>query len=78
MDLQLSGRVALVTGASSGLGLAIARELSQEGASVAMVARREDILRKEAADLSAATKRGIVVMNTPGGNTVTRWAKVRS
>lgn len=57
MDLGLQGRVALVTGASSGLGLAIARELSHEGASVAMVARREDVLRKEAADLSAATSR---------------------
>jgi 3-oxoacyl-[acyl-carrier protein] reductase len=49
-----------VTGASSGLGLAIARELSQEGASVAMVARREDLLRKEAAELSAATSRRVL------------------
>jgi len=56
MDLGLSGRVALVTGASSGLGLAIARELCHEGASVAMVARREDVLRKAAADLSASAK----------------------
>lgn len=60
MDLQLNGRVALVSGASSGLGLAIARELSQEGASVAMVARREDLLRKEAAELSAATSRRVL------------------
>jgi 3-oxoacyl-[acyl-carrier protein] reductase len=57
MDLQLEGKVALVTGASSGLGLAIARELSQEGASVAMSARREDLLRKEAAELSKMTSR---------------------
>lgn len=60
MDLQLNGRVALVSGASSGLGLAIARELSQEGASVAMVARREDMLRKEAAELSAASSRRVL------------------
>lgn len=57
MDLGLSGRVALVTGASSGLGLAIARELCQEGASVAMVARREDLLRHVAGDISQSTKR---------------------
>jgi 3-oxoacyl-[acyl-carrier protein] reductase len=60
MDLGLTNRVALVSGASSGLGLAIARELSHEGAAVAMVARREDVLRKEAGDLSAATKHRVL------------------
>jgi 3-oxoacyl-[acyl-carrier protein] reductase len=54
MDLGLNGKVALVTGASSGLGLAIARELAQEGAAVAIVARRADELEREAAAMSKA------------------------
>jgi 3-oxoacyl-[acyl-carrier protein] reductase len=55
MDLGLNGKVALVAGASSGLGLAIARELAQEGVQVAMVARRQAELERQAADISART-----------------------
>ena len=60
MDLGLNGKVALVTGASSGLGLAIARELSQEGASVAIVARRKDELERNAADITAHTRHRVL------------------
>lgn len=41
MDLGLKGKVALVTGASKGLGRAIAEELAQEGADVSICARGE-------------------------------------
>lgn len=43
---RLDGRVAIVTGASSGLGVAFARALSQAGASVALAARRLDRLER--------------------------------
>ncbi|WP_203566814.1 SDR family oxidoreductase [Aestuariimicrobium ganziense] len=51
MDLGLHDRCFLVTAASSGLGLASARALVAEGARVVMVARRADLLEREAAAL---------------------------
>jgi 3-oxoacyl-[acyl-carrier protein] reductase len=59
MDLGLAERVALVAGASSGLGLAIARELAAEGAAVAMVARRRELLEREAAEIGRRHHRAV-------------------
>ncbi|HMK67395.1 MAG TPA: SDR family oxidoreductase [Stellaceae bacterium] len=52
MDLQLEGKTALVTGASMGIGRAIARLLAREGVRLAVVARREALLRELAAEIA--------------------------
>src|SRR6185437_4889635 len=60
MELGLSGRTAIVCGASSGMGLAIAESLAAEGANVAMFARRRELLEREAERLGALSVRGDV------------------
>ena len=53
-DLDLSGRVAFVTGASSGLGAQFARTLARAGAGVVLAARRLDRLKTLRAEIEAA------------------------
>jgi len=60
VDLGLKGRTALVAGASSGLGLATAEALAAEGANVSMLARRRDLLEREADRVGALAVRGDV------------------
>lgn len=54
MDLQLRGKVALVTAASKGLGKATARQFAREGAKVAICARSE-LIDKTAAEIASET-----------------------
>ena len=58
MNLGLERRTAVVCGASSGMGLATAEALAEEGAHVAMFARRRDLLEREADRLGALAVRG--------------------
>jgi 3-oxoacyl-[acyl-carrier protein] reductase len=54
MDLQLKGKTALVTGASMGIGRAIAKALAAEGARVCVAARRRPLLEELAKEIVAA------------------------
>jgi NAD(P)-dependent dehydrogenase (short-subunit alcohol dehydrogenase family) len=58
---RLDGKVAVVTGASSGLGVAFARALAEAGADVALGARRVDRLEETRAMVEALGRRAIAV-----------------
>ena len=63
MEILLTGRSAVITGASKGLGFAMAREFARSGANVALLARRADVL-EEARAAIAAEARGKVIAVT--------------
>jgi len=60
MDLGMTGKTALVTGGSAGIGKAITRVLAREGVDVAICARRKEPLEQTAAEIARQTNRKIV------------------
>jgi short-subunit dehydrogenase len=58
---RFAGNVVFITGASSGIGAALAREFAREGADVALAARRLDRLEALAAEIGAMGRRAIVI-----------------
>jgi NAD(P)-dependent dehydrogenase (short-subunit alcohol dehydrogenase family) len=74
MDLELAGKVAWVTGGSSGIGLAIARVLADEGCKVAISARAESRLEAAASELGALPVRADVLAYKDAGAAAERIA----
>jgi len=64
MDLGLKGRVAIVTGSSSGIGKAIALGLAQEGTKVSICARNEEQLKETAKEIASSAKVEVLALQT--------------
>lgn len=74
MDLELTGKRAIVTGGSRGIGKAIARQLAREGVDVVIAARGKEQLQATAKELSLETGRRIIpaVVDTSDESSVNR------
>jgi NADP-dependent 3-hydroxy acid dehydrogenase YdfG len=73
---KLSGKVAWITGAGTGIGLAAAKALAQSGATVVMSGRREDVLAAEAAQIRAgAGKAEVAALDVADSAAVARVAE---
>ena len=77
MDLELSGKSAIVTGGSRGIGKAIARELALEGVDVVIVARDREALDATAEEIARETGQRIVSIPADTGNDESVGAMVR-
>ena len=75
MDLGLKGKVAMVGGASKGLGYAVARALAHEGTSVSIASRDRDSICASAAQLERETAASIMAMpaDLSSSDAITQW-----
>jgi len=69
MDLQLTGKRAIVTGGSRGIGRVIATELAREGVDVVIAARGREALTQTAREIEKATGRRIIPLTVDTGDT---------
>jgi NAD(P)-dependent dehydrogenase (short-subunit alcohol dehydrogenase family) len=60
MDLELSGKAAIITGASEGIGKASAKIMCEEGANVVICARRVDVLDKAVNEIKSSGKGKVI------------------
>lgn len=74
---DLKGRTALVTGASRGIGLAIARELLERGARVTITARKPEPLAEAAAEIGAGFEGRVLAVAGNAGDAEARAEQVR-
>ncbi|PYM11877.1 MAG: 3-oxoacyl-ACP reductase [Candidatus Rokuibacteriota bacterium] len=70
MNLELEGRVAVVTGASVGIGRGVAKALAAEGVRLVLIARRKELLESLAAEIGGTSKplllaRDVTASDTP-------------
>ena len=75
MDLHLKNKVALIAGASKGLGYAVAHALAQEGATVSISSRDESSIKAAAAQIErdTGTKPFAMAVDVRSGEAIQRW-----
>jgi NAD(P)-dependent dehydrogenase (short-subunit alcohol dehydrogenase family) len=79
MDLQLTGKRALITGGSQGIGLAVAHALAAEGVDVVLAARSPDTLAKAAAEVAERSgRRAVPVVADTGDDASVRALVARA